>query len=248
MCLQAETLRGLCELYPKTGVSLKYRALDGRNFFMKTMQEQELAYGAGRDPKTGLRAEGVRTLADEQIFAETVQDYGRVQLLRAEYGGASPEDSDPRAKRVLQEAKGALTKVKHMQRQLMSLQRDLKDGTLKRVRPSKRPWNQGAIALHHEDAEADDDAVYIELDPEDKPDSSSSSGEEALDKYFEDRDSSDNGRSSGSDDGGHAVRRRKARHTDSHAASRASPALRKKHLLPGQLSAGVSKASAKLLL
>ena len=37
MVLHAEILRNLCYLYPRTCKSLKYRAIDRRNFFMKAM-------------------------------------------------------------------------------------------------------------------------------------------------------------------------------------------------------------------
>ena len=41
MCLDAEKLEDLCELYPMTAKSLKIRALDRREFFLKEMQKQE---------------------------------------------------------------------------------------------------------------------------------------------------------------------------------------------------------------
>ena len=39
MTLSAEVIRDLCNLYPRTRLSLEYRAIDRRNFFLKTMQE-----------------------------------------------------------------------------------------------------------------------------------------------------------------------------------------------------------------
>ena len=67
MCLAAEKFKKLCSLFPKTEQSLKYRALDRRNFFLKTMQEQEIQYGAHRDKKTGLKS-CIKTIADEIII------------------------------------------------------------------------------------------------------------------------------------------------------------------------------------
>ena len=41
MCLSTKVMKHLCWLYPSTAMSLKYRALDRRNYFLKTMQDQE---------------------------------------------------------------------------------------------------------------------------------------------------------------------------------------------------------------
>ena len=49
-----------------------------------------------------------------------------------------------------------------MKNKVLSLHQDMKDGTLKRMKPSKNPWDMNNIS---EDNEIDDDAVYIELDP-----------------------------------------------------------------------------------
>ena len=41
MCLDSEKLLELCDLYPRTGQSLKYRALDRRAYFLREQQLQE---------------------------------------------------------------------------------------------------------------------------------------------------------------------------------------------------------------
>ena len=68
MELDADIFQELCQLYPRTCTSLKYRALDRRNFFLKTMQAQEKEYGLGRDMATGLKRPGMHTLDSEIIF------------------------------------------------------------------------------------------------------------------------------------------------------------------------------------
>ena len=44
MCLDADKLRDLAELYPATADSLKYRGLERRQFFQKEMERQERLY------------------------------------------------------------------------------------------------------------------------------------------------------------------------------------------------------------
>ena len=86
MCLSSQVLNNLCELFPNTAKSLKYRALDRRNFFLKAMQAQEIAYGVDRDKKTGLKKfdNDVTTLGDEIMFEDVVKDYSRVRILKSE--------------------------------------------------------------------------------------------------------------------------------------------------------------------
>ena len=80
MVLNAEKFIELCYLYPKTAVTLKYRALDRRNYFLNIMQQQEREYGVDRDVKTGLKFKDnkVHTLDEEIIFQEEIQDYSKV--------------------------------------------------------------------------------------------------------------------------------------------------------------------------
>ena len=82
MVLGANTFNELCYLYPKTAVSLKYRSLDRRNYFLKTMQAQEIEYGIDRDPRTGLKIKTnkIQTLEDEIIFKEELgpEDYSKI--------------------------------------------------------------------------------------------------------------------------------------------------------------------------
>ena len=54
MVMNAEPFRSLCDLYPETEKTLKWRALDRRHYFLKHMQEQEREYAIGRNKK-GLR-------------------------------------------------------------------------------------------------------------------------------------------------------------------------------------------------
>ena len=44
MCLDANKLIDLCDLYPATAESLKYRGLDRRQFFINEMEAQEKIY------------------------------------------------------------------------------------------------------------------------------------------------------------------------------------------------------------
>lgn len=90
MCLDAEHFNQLCYLYPKTATSLKYRALDRRNFFLKTMQAQEIEYGVNRDPKTGLKKQ-IYNLQQEIVFDDDISDYSKVKLLRSETDAANSE-------------------------------------------------------------------------------------------------------------------------------------------------------------
>ena len=55
MTFAADRFNRLCQLYPRTRLSLQYRAIDRRNFFLKVMQEQEKEYGLGKSMNNGLR-------------------------------------------------------------------------------------------------------------------------------------------------------------------------------------------------
>ena len=63
-----------CNLYPKTAKSLKYRALDRRNYYLRHMQLQEQEYAVDRDRKTGLKIKVNKpaTLEDEMVFEEKI--------------------------------------------------------------------------------------------------------------------------------------------------------------------------------
>ena len=76
----------LCDIYPKTAMSLKYRSLDRRNYFMKHMQQQEQEFGIDRDPKTGMKRKDnkIHTLDEEITFKDEIQDYTKIKLLRCE--------------------------------------------------------------------------------------------------------------------------------------------------------------------
>ena len=54
MVLSKDVFKDLCDLYPETEKTLKWRALDRRHYFLKHMQDQEREYAVGRNKK-GLR-------------------------------------------------------------------------------------------------------------------------------------------------------------------------------------------------
>ena len=84
MVLDGEIFANLCHLYPETAKSLKFRALDRRNFFLKHMQNQEKELGVGISYRTGLRDKTVERMQDEFIVEDEVSDYSKVQLFRDE--------------------------------------------------------------------------------------------------------------------------------------------------------------------
>lgn len=97
MVLAADVFLDLCDLYPETEKTLKWRALDRRHYFLKHMQEQEREYAIGRNKK-GIRElkEGkkgrkefkIPRLDDEFQLTFDVEDYSKIQLFREEYDQA----------------------------------------------------------------------------------------------------------------------------------------------------------------
>ena len=184
MVLPAAKLKDLCDLYPKTDVSLKYKALDRRNYFLKAMQEQEIDYGVDRDPMTGLkrRDNKYHTLKEEIVFEDEIKDYTKVKLLHVETGARSGGEGK-KEQDIIKAAKRALKEVARMKSYLTSMQLDFDDGSLKRIAPSKNIVDKSEFKedLTGHDDHMDDDAIYIELE---KPESDSSCESDGEDDYL----------------------------------------------------------------
>lgn len=179
MVLDAEKLVNLCGLYPKTATSMKYRALDRRNYFMYHMQGQEREYGVDRDPKTGQKYTDnrVHTLDEEILFDEEIQDYTKVKLLCTETDATS--SGNTREREVTKQAKKAQKQVVRMAQYLDSLQQDFDEGILKRVAPSRNPVERLEFNTEVLSYEDEDDAIYIGLENREED----SSGEDS--EYYD---------------------------------------------------------------
>ena len=167
MVLDSAKLLELCYLYPSTATTLKYRSLDRRNYWLKQMQEQEIEYGVDRDRRTGLipTRNKVKTIADEMVIDETVSDYTQIRLLKAETDG--PGKKYKHLERLVEQARVAIKQVNRMKRFLAGFQKDLQDGSVKRVAPSKSKIESQMIQTE----EDEDDAIYICLEDRDSDDS-----------------------------------------------------------------------------
>ena len=67
-----------------------------------------------------------------------------------------------------------------MKNKMISLRSDLKDGSIRRMKPSNNTWDPKEIALSDDQSidEYKADAIYIELDPKQKAEQPSSSDED----------------------------------------------------------------------
>ena len=136
MVLDGEIFGNLCNLYPETAKSLKFRALDRRNFFLKHMQNQEKELGVGVDYRTGLRDKAVERMKDEFILEDEVQDYSKVQLFRAEVDQVPEGKGEANA---LGDIKESNRLVQNMKLFLESMKKDFEDGSLVRKKVSSNP-------------------------------------------------------------------------------------------------------------